>query len=197
MAKIFIALIVILLTFPFFPLKSVDSQSLNHNLVAFADDEDSDEEEDSDDDEDNGDEDDEDELEGEDIDDDVAELEAEDDEDEFEIEVEDADEGSEFELAGTISSISDDSFVVGGQTITIDISKVEEFEQKGILSVGNSVKVEGIIVDGQKFAEEIKVFGLGGKNLKIEIKNSPDEVKVEAKGPLDQVINFLKQIFGF
>lgn len=135
--------------------------------------------------------------EDEDIDHDIAELEAEDDEDEFEIEIEDADEGSEFEIAGTITSISGNTFAVGGETITIDISKVEEFEQKGILTVGNSVKVEGIIVDGQKFAQEIKVFGVGGKNLKIEIKKTPAEVKVEAKGPIDQVILFLKQIFGF
>lgn len=129
--------------------------------------------------------------------DDIDELEDEDDEDEFEIEIEDVDEGGEFEIAGTISSISGNAFAVGGETITIDISKVAKFEQKGILAVGNSVKVEGIIVGGQKFAQEIKVFGMGGKNVKIEIKTAPAEVKIEAKGPIDQVINFLKQIFGF
>ncbi len=191
MVKILIALIILLLTLPLLPFKGSDLQGLNQNLVAFADDD----EDENGDEENNGDE--EDEGEDTDIDDDIAELEAEDDEDEFEIEIEDADEGDEFEIAGTIASISGTSFVVSGQTITIDISKVEKFEQKGILSVGNSVKVEGVIVDGQKFAQEIKVFGTGGKNIKVEIKNAPNKVKVEAKGPLDQIIIFLKQIFSF
>lgn len=193
MAKILIAVIIFLLTLPLFPLRSANLQSLNQDFSAFAhedDDEDNDDIDELDDD-------DEDELEDEDIDDDIAELEAEDDEDEFKIEVEDADEGDKFEIAGAIASISGNTFVVAGETITIDISKVKEFNQKGILSAGNSVKVEGVVVDGQKFAQEIKVFGQSGKNIKIEIKNTPDQVKVEAKGPLNQVILFLKQIFGF
>lgn len=197
MAKILIAVIIFLLILPLFPLRSANLQSLNQDFSAFAH-EDNDEDNDDIDELDDDDEDElEDEDEDEDIDDDIAELEAEDDEDEFEIKVEDADEGDKFETAGAIASISENTFVVAGETITIDISKVKEFKQKGILAVGNSVKVEGVVVDGQKFAQEIKVFGQSGKNIKIEIKNAPDQVKVEAKGPLNQVILFLKQIFGF
>ncbi len=131
---------------------------------------------------------------------DVNELEAGDNEDEFEIKIEATPKieikDNKFETTGVISSISGNSFVVGDQTITIDISQVKKFEQKGILTVGKTVKVEGVIVNGTKFAKEIKVFEIGGQEVKIEIKNTPNQVKIEAKGPIDQIIFFFKQILG-
>lgn len=79
-------------------------------------------------------------------------------------------DNSEFEVRGEITSVSANSFVIAGQTINIDPLKVSEFEQKGILAVGNSAKVEGIIVDGDKFAEEIKLIGTGQGRFKFEIR---------------------------
>lgn len=147
---------------------------------------------------------------------DVNELEAEDADDEFEITLSPSPtpviggfsfapsvpntkikiNKSNFEIIGKIDSISGNVIVVAGQTIVIDISKVKNFEQKGILTVGKTVNVEGVIVDGTKFAKEIKVFGASGQEVKIEIKNVPGEIKVEAKGPLDQILLFLKQLLG-
>lgn len=191
MKNIFILLISFLLITPILSLSGVD---IKQHIVSAQEKDDKDDDdinEEKDEDEEDSEAEDE-----EDIDDDIAELEAEDDEDEFEIEVEDTDENSEFEIAGTIASISGNTFTVAGETITIDLSKVEEFKQKGLIAAGNSVKVEGVIIDGQKFAKEIKVFGMGGKNIKIEIKNNSDEVKIKAKGPFDQIVNFLKQLFN-
>ena len=69
--------------------------------------------------------------------------------------------GQEFEIRGEISAVSGNTFVVLGQTITVDPSKVNEFKQKGILEVGKRVKAEGVIQGGTKFAREIKVIGTG------------------------------------
>lgn len=77
---------------------------------------------------------------------------------------------SEFEVMGEITSVSNTSFEIGGQTINIDPSKVSKFKQKGILEVGNMAKVEGVIADGEKFAEEIKLIGKGQGRFKFEIK---------------------------
>ena len=88
-------------------------------------------------------------------------------EDEDEVEVENEVEnklevnGQEFEVRGEISAVSGNTFVVLGQTITVDPSKVNEFKQKGILEVGKRVKAEGVIQGGTKFAREIKVIGTG------------------------------------
>lgn len=79
-------------------------------------------------------------------------------------------EGQTFEITGEVTSISGNSFVVFGQTVMIDPSRVAEFEQKGILAVGNIVKVEGIIEGGTKFAREIKVLGMGAGRFKFEVR---------------------------
>lgn len=78
-----------------------------------------------------------------------------------------------FEIIGTISSISGSTIVVAGQTIVINPAQVNNFEQKGVLTTGALVKVEGPIVGGTKFAREIKVFGTNGQQVKIEIKGNP------------------------
>lgn len=76
----------------------------------------------------------------------------------------------EFKISGEISSISANTFVILGQTITIDPSQVSQFKQKGILKVGNVAKVEGVIVGSTKFAKEIKVIGTGQGRFKFEIE---------------------------
>lgn len=76
-----------------------------------------------------------------------------------------------FEIRGEISSTSDTSFVVLSQTINIDPAQVFEFKQKGILKVGEKVKVEGIIKDGKKFAEEINIIGTGQGRFKFNYHN--------------------------
>lgn len=80
---------------------------------------------------------------------------------------------NQFEVSGTIDSISGNSFVAAGQTIIIDPTQVSEFEQKGVLTIGNRVKVEGVIVNGADFAREITVLGTGQGELKVEVKNVP------------------------
>lgn len=76
----------------------------------------------------------------------------------------------EFEIRGEITEISSNTFVILGQTITIDPSQVSEFKQKGILKVGNIAKVEGVVVGSTKFADEIKVIGTGQGRFKFEIE---------------------------
>src|SRR3990167_4385337 len=142
----------------------------------------------------------------------------------FELRVDDDDDQAQkFEIAGIVSSFSGNTIVVLGQTIMIDPSMVFEFEQKGIINVGDFVKVEGIINDGRKFAREIKVLGEGQGRFKFEvqganIKASPSpsasptpgvspfpsasptanvQVEVKANGPVDQVVAFLEQILDF
>lgn len=78
---------------------------------------------------------------------------------------------NKFEISGVISAIAANTFTVTGQTITVDLSQVRKFEQKGILAVGKTVKVEGVIVNNTKIAKEIKVFDANGQEVIIEIKN--------------------------
>lgn len=68
--------------------------------------------------------------------------------------------GNEFEIIGRIDAISANMITVAGQSITIDPTRVREFEQKGVLKVGQLVKVEGIIQNNVKLAREIKVLGV-------------------------------------
>ncbi len=77
---------------------------------------------------------------------------------------------SSFEIKGEIRSISGNSFTILGQTIVVDPSQVSEFKQKGILKVGNMAKVKGKIINGTKYAKEIKVIGQGQGRFKFEIK---------------------------
>ena len=94
-------------------------------------------------------------------------IESEDDEeDEFNLGI----GGQSFQIRGEISLISGNSFTILDQTIVVDPSAVSEFKQKGILKVGNTVKVEGKIVNGTKYAEEIMVIGTGQGRFKFEIK---------------------------
>lgn len=88
--------------------------------------------------------------------------------------------GNNFEITGEITKIDKDNFVVTSQTIFIDANLVAEFEQKGTLKVGELVKVEGIIIDGKKFAREIVVLR-NNQEDKIEIKNIIRD-RVEIKG---------------
>lgn len=86
------------------------------------------------------------------------------------LKVEIDEDDSEFEVMGEITSVGGSSFVIAGQIVNVDPSKVEKFKQKGILEVGNKAKVEGIIVGDDKFAEEIKLIGTGQGRFKFEIR---------------------------
>lgn len=99
-----------------------------------------------------------------------------------------------FNIKGEITAVAGNNFVVSGQTIFIDPSQVKEFEQKGILTVGERVKVEGIIKNGVKFAQEINVIGTGQGRFKFETVDQ--SVKVKANGPIQQVETFLEQILA-
>lgn len=136
-------------------------------------------------------------------------------EDEEENEVENAEiAGQQFEIRGEITAVSGNSFTVSGQTIMVDPSRVANFEQKGVLAVGQMVKVEGIIRGGTRFAREIKVMEPGvGQEFRVEIKGTPSasiipttgsatpsasqqniRVEVKAQGPVGQITSFLEQV---
>lgn len=68
-----------------------------------------------------------------------------------------ADATATFEIRGTVTAMTDDTLTVAGETITVDPTMVDEFEQKGTPEVDDMVKVEGIIVDGTMLAEELEV----------------------------------------
>ncbi len=107
---------------------------------------------------------------------------------------------NEFEITGTITSITDNKIIAAEEEIVIDPEKVSEFEQKGILALGNTVKVEGIIKDNTKFAEEITVFGTDLGNIRVKVENTEDNdklIEVKARGPIDQIKTFLQQIGSF
>lgn len=108
---------------------------------------------------------------------------------------------NEFEITGTITSITGNRIMVAEEEIVIDPDEVLEFEQKGVLAQGNTVKVEGIIKDNTKFATEITVFGtdLGNIRVKVENKEGGNDklIEVKAKGPLDQIKAFFQQIGSF
>lgn len=102
-----------------------------------------------------------------------------------------------FEITGKITSISDNSFTVMDQTVMIDPTQVKEFRQKGLLTVGTTVMAKGVIIDNQKFAEEIKVFDSSKGEVSIKVKNVPEKVNIKVRGPLDQINNFIQQISSF
>lgn len=115
--------------------------------------------------------------------------------------------GQEFEIDGIISSISGNSFVLSGQTILIDPSQVREFEQKGVLAVGQRVKVEGIVKNGMNFAQEINVIGTGQGRFQFKVEEKPAgvgvtatpslAVKVQTQGAVQEVSSFLQQVLNF
>lgn len=103
----------------------------------------------------------------------VAKFESddEDDEDEDEIKAQSkAQSDNKFEIKGMITAVSGNSFVINGQTVNINPQVTGEFEQKGLLETGVMAKVEGQVVDGQLFAEEVKIIGQGQGRFKFEIK---------------------------
>ncbi|MBI2074905.1 MAG: hypothetical protein HYT83_03670 [Candidatus Levybacteria bacterium] len=114
-------------------------------------------------------------------------------------------EADRFEVRGTITSISDSTIAVADQTINIDPTQVDEFKQRGLLNVGDFAKVEGIIVNGTKFAREIKVIGEGQGRVQFELRNenipAPSganvQTKIKVQGSTATVTAFLEQILGF
>jgi hypothetical protein len=77
-----------------------------------------------------------------------------------------------FQILGTVESVGDSSFVVGGQTILIDISKTPKFKQVGSIDVGDNLIVKGIVIDGVNYAQKIVVAGekAGAEVLQFKIK---------------------------
>jgi hypothetical protein len=75
-----------------------------------------------------------------------------------------------FQILGTVESVGDSSFVVGGTTILIDISKTPNFKQIGSIDVGDNVIVKGIVIDGVNYAQKIVVTGEKGEILQFKIK---------------------------
>jgi len=87
-------------------------------------------------------------------------------------------QGNEFEITGQVTAMGRDSITISGQQIFIDPDLVGNFQERGIVAVGSTAKVEGEIRDNKLFAREITVFG--GDSLR-------DEVKIEIKGDTEQL----------
>lgn len=114
---------------------------------------------------------------------------------------------NEFEITGNIDAVSESNFVVSGQTIFIDPTHVNEFRQKGLISVGERVKVKGVLINGVKFAKDINVIGTGQGRFKFEVDsntmakgntdNSNVKVEVKANGLINDIQNFLNQIMNW
>lgn len=129
---------------------------------------------------------------------------------------------NKFEIRGEITSIGDNSFVIGSQTIRISPATTGKFEQKGNLAVGAFAKVEGVIINNIFFATEIKTeaqgrfgtpparfkFKVDGVNHHVPgstisatpsafpIASSSARVEIKARGPVDQVIKFIESILA-
>lgn len=125
-----------------------------------------------------------------------VEDENEDEDDEERVEV----KGNEFEIRGKITSVSENSFTVLDNTVFVDPALVSDFKQRGILNVGEDVRVKGVIVDNKKFAREIRVLG-EDEEVRVEIKQTAQDeeqrVRIKARGPLDQVSDLLQQLLNF
>lgn len=132
-------------------------------------------------------------------------------------------ENNKFEIEGVVDTLSASSFTVSGQSISIDTGLVNTYRQKGILKVGNEVKVKGTVKNSILYAEDVKIMNGALGNFKVDIKNNnkvttvtPNpsisagpapsgsaavsanaNVKIKANGPVDQVILFLNQILNF
>src|SRR3989344_1587447 len=104
-------------------------------------------------------------------------------------------EGQRFEIAGIVSSFSGNTIVVLGQTIMIDPSMVFEFEQKGIINVGDFVKVEGLNIQASPSPSASPTPGVSPFPSASPTANV--QVEVKANGPVDQVVAFLEQILDF
>lgn len=105
---------------------------------------------------------------------------------------EDENKESEFKIDGVVAAlnVSESSFVINGKTIFINTSKVSKFHQLGILAVGALVKVKGVIIDNELYAESINVVGTGQGRFQIKEENS---LMVDIKVLLQQLTTLLKQ----
>ena len=117
-------------------------------------------------------------------------------------------ENNKFEIKGKITSIDGSSFTVNNQKIELNSAKIT-----GTMQVNKNIEVKGSIVNSKLLAEEIFV-----ENSSTPIQSpqatssanpstSPDgeikgestnsgEIKVEAKGPIEQVIQVLENILN-
>lgn len=141
----------------------------------------------------------------------VAEVEEA--EDEFpEVEV----GNNKFEITGEVGAVSGNTFTIAGRIITIDPSRVADFEQKVTPSVGQIVKVEGIIEGTTMLAREIKsaITPPAQIRAKFEVKgikpiptnesqtndlSATGNVKVEVKtkGSTEDAASILDRILSF
>lgn len=74
----------------------------------------------------------------------------------IENEIEDGVERLEFDIRGTVDSISDSSFMIVGQTVVTDPSMVSDFRQRAEVMVGSMLRVRGVIMDGTFFVERVE-----------------------------------------
>lgn len=116
-----------------------------------------------------------------------------------------------FEVKGKITSVTDSTFIVAGQTITIDPAMVNQFKQKGVLQIGSFVKVEGKVVNGTKFAQEIRVESSTQTTITPSITTTPEPttsltptlsptttqtIELKARGPIKELTTLLNQILS-
>ena len=110
---------------------------------------------------------------------------------------------SDFEIEGIIDSVSSDKFTVNDQSILIDSSQVNSYKQKGILVVGNEIKVTGNIKNGVLYAENILVKEGNPEGIITDVKTdnrvptgNPTGVP-EVKESTNLVVHLLNQLLTF
>lgn len=95
-----------------------------------------------------------------------------------------------FTIDGTITSVSETFFVVDGQTILIDPSKVLRFHQLGILSTGERVKVKVVVIDAINYAQDVNVIGTGQGKFQVRVDSSGNGQD------MDKILEFFRGLFA-
>lgn len=70
-----------------------------------------------------------------------------------------------FEIKGTVTSVTDNSFDLSNQTIFMDSSRISGLKGSGVLSVGNEVNAKGTVKNGKLYADEVSGSAAGNQSV--------------------------------
>lgn len=101
--------------------------------------------------------------------------------------------GNTFEITGMVTAFTGGTVTINGRMITINPSSVTNFEQEGTITVGETIKVEGMVAaDGTLLAREIKADGTRVE----EASASSQMTRVNLEGNLDRLTALFNQILA-
>lgn len=105
-----------------------------------------------------------------------------------------------FKIIGVIDSVdkATTSFRIGDHTIFTNMTKFDELEKRGILKVGNLVGIKGVIINGNKFTEQIINLENNqdtAQNARfLDINQSKTRTKIKAEGIFGDLNALMEQI---